>query len=285
MDINHFQSGIAHIKNSYSSLRPSEKKVADYILENTEKTIYLSVSELSNLAGVSDSTIIRFCKNIDLKGYQELKLFLAQDLVTPVENINESIELNDTLETIIHKISHSNKIAIEETMGIIDLNQLKKAIDALLIADKIYFFGVGASGITGHDAKYKFMRIGKNVDCYTDTHLQAMSASTLKKKNTVVGISHTGSTKDVVDSCRIASESGATVICITAHKRSPITKVSDIKLLIAARELPMGSGALRSKIAQLHILDILFTGVALKQNQKTIKYIEKTARSVLDKLY
>ncbi|MFW5996088.1 MAG: MurR/RpiR family transcriptional regulator [Halanaerobiaceae bacterium] len=283
--MNQFQSGIARIKTSYSSLPPSEKKVADYILENTEKTIYLSVSELSNQAEVSDSTIIRFCKNIGFKGYQELKLFLAQDLVTPIENINEDIQLDDQLDTIIQKIAHSNKMAIEETMGTIDLEQLEKAVTILLSAERILFFGVGASGVTAHDAKYKFMRIGKTVDCYRDAHLQAMSASTLSNNDAVVGISHSGSTKDVVDSCRIASDAGAKVICITGHTRSPITQIADIKLITATREKPLSSGALRSKIAQLHTLDMLFSGVAIKQHKKTMDYTEKTAKSVLDKLY
>jgi len=285
MNMNNNKGGIPRIRSEYSSLPPSEKKVADYVLENPENIIYLSVSELADKVDVSDSTIIRFCKNVGFKGYQEFKLFVAQDLVVPIENINEDIQMDDDLETVVNKIAYTNKQAIEETLSITDLDALKKAIEAIVKAEKLEFYGVGASGITGFDAKYKFLRIGKDVDCYTDAHLQAMSASTLSEEDVVVGVSHSGSTKDVVDSCRIAHEAGATVICITGHNRSPITKVADIKLLTATRERPLASGALRSKIAQLHVLDMLFTGVALQIKDQTMEYTEKTAKAVLDKLY
>jgi DNA-binding MurR/RpiR family transcriptional regulator len=279
------KSVIPKIRSEYKSLPPSEVKVADYVLENPEEIIYLSVSELATAVDVSDSTIIRFCKDVGFKGYQEFKLFIAQDLVVTIENINEDISSDDDLKTLSQKITYSNKQAIDETMSVLNLEDLENAINQIAEADKIQFFGVGASGITASDAKYKFLRIGKNVDCYTDAHLQAMSAATLSKNDLVVGISHSGSTKDVVDSCKIASEAGATVICITGHNKSPITKVADIKLLTATKEGPLGSGALRSKIAQLHMLDLIFTGVSLKLKEQTIEYTEKTARAVIDKLY
>ncbi len=279
------KSVIPKIRSEYKSLPPSEVKVADYVLENPEEIIYLSVSELATAVNVSDSTIIRFCKDVGFKGYQEFKLFIAQDLVVTIENINEDISSDDDLKTLSQKITYSNKQAIDETMSVLNLEDLEKAINQIAEADKIQFFGVGASGITACDAKYKFLRIGKNVDCYTDAHLQAMSASTLNENDLVIGISHSGSTKDVVDSCKIASEAGATVICITGHNKSPITKVADIKLLTATKEGPLGSGALRSKIAQLHMLDLIFTGVSLKLRDQTIEYTEKTAKAVIDKLY
>jgi DNA-binding MurR/RpiR family transcriptional regulator len=279
------QNVLPKIRSEYNSLPPSEVKVADYVLQNPEEIIYLSVSELATEVDVSDSTIIRFCKDVGFKGYQEFKLFIAQDLVVTIENINEDISENDDFETLSRKITFSNKQAIEETMSVLDLDALKAAIDQILEADKVQFYGVGASGITACDAKYKFLRIGKNVDCYTDAHLQAMSAATLGENDLVIGISHSGSTKDVVDSCKIAGEAGATVICITGHNKSPITRVSDIKLLTATKEGPLGSGALRSKIAQLHMLDLIFTGVSLKQKEKTIEFTEKTAKAVIDKLY
>ena len=75
------------------------------------------------------------------------------------------------------------------------------------------------------------------------------------------------------------------MISITAYARSPIAKVADIKLITASNETPLGSGSLRSKIAQLHILDLLFTGVALRLGQKGRYFTDLTAEAVVDKLY
>ncbi|MFW6380975.1 MAG: MurR/RpiR family transcriptional regulator, partial [Bacillota bacterium] len=203
----------------------------------------------------------------------------------PVKNINENIQTDDELKTIVEKITNANEQAINQTSKFIDLEMLQQAVDIISQAQKVEVYGVGASGIAAMDFKHKFMRIGINVDCFTDPHLQSMSASTLGEDDVVVGISHSGSTKDTVDSCKTARETGATVICITSHNRSPITKIADIKLLTAPKELPLSGGNLRSKIAQLHLLDLLSTGVALQNYEKTLEYNRKTAKSVLDKLY
>ncbi|MFW6389957.1 MAG: MurR/RpiR family transcriptional regulator, partial [Halanaerobiales bacterium] len=126
------RESIAKIKNAYHSLPRSEKKVADFILNQPEEIIYLSVSELAKNCQVSDSTIIRFCKDVGFNGYQEFKLMLAQDLVIPVENINETITVDDNLKTIISKLAYINKKAIEETMDILNISELDHAINSII---------------------------------------------------------------------------------------------------------------------------------------------------------
>jgi DNA-binding MurR/RpiR family transcriptional regulator len=115
--------------------------------------------------------------------------------------------------------------------------------------------------------------------------MQAMSAATLTAQDVAIGFSYSGSTKDVMHSLTLAKDAGATVICITNFAHSPITQLADAKLLTASRETPLGSGALRSSIAQLHILDILFTAVAMRLHQRVLEFGEKTAKAVVDKLY
>lgn len=165
------------------------------------------------------------------------------------------------------------------------MSELEKAVDAIINARKIQFYGVGASGYTALDAKYKFMRLGLNVDANLDAHIQAISAVSLTDKDVAVGISFSGSTKDTVETCRLAKEAGAKVIAITNYARSPITSVADIVLLTSAKETPLRSGALTSKIAQLHILDLLYTAVAVKLKDRAVQELNKTAKAVLKKLY
>lgn len=279
------RGGLARIRSVCSSLAPAEQKVANYILQNYEKAIYLSVTQLAEGSGVGESTVIRFCQNAGFRGYQELKLVLARDLVEPEENISEGITNQDSLEVVAKKIGYANSKALEDTFRVMELKELQSAIDTIVNARKVEFYGVGASGVTGLDAKFRFMRLGIMCDAITDSHVQMMSAATLCADDAAVGISFSGSTKDVVGSLAKAKERGAKVICITAYARSPIAKVSDIKLITASNETPLGSGSLRSKIAQLHILDLLYTGVALRLGPKGRHYTELTAEAVLDKLY
>lgn len=272
-------------RSTYPSLSPAEQRVADYVLEHPEEVIYFSVTELAEASGVGESTVIRFCQSVGFRGYQEFKLSLAREQVSDRENVTGHVDPLDDLPTLVQKLTFANARAVEETANLLAGPALERAVEALLRARKIDFYGVGASGATALDAKYKFLRIGKVCDALTDGHLQAMSAALLGPEDVAVGFSHSGSTKDVVESMRLASQAGATTIGITSYARSPLAEVVHICLLTATRETPLGSGALRSKIAQLHVLDVLFTAVTLRLGDTALANTKITAEAVLDKLY
>ncbi|MFO7154053.1 MAG: MurR/RpiR family transcriptional regulator [Caldicoprobacter oshimai] len=276
---------ILKIRSVYNSLTKAEKKVADYVLENPEEVIYLSITELSERCNTGETTIVRFCRRIGLSGFQEFKLNLAKDVIKPETSIHENVSFDDPIDIQVQKITNENVQAIANTTKLLSLEEVERAVDAIVKARKIDFYGVGASGYTALDAKYKFMRLGLNVDANLDAHIQAISAANLKEGDVAVGISFSGSTKDTVATCQLAKKSGATVICITNYARSPITTVADIVLLTSAKETPLRSGALTSKIAQLHVLDILYTAVAIRLKDKAVQALDKTAKAVLDKLY
>lgn len=278
-------SPLVMISSIYNSLTKAEQKVADIVVSNTEETVYSSVTDLAEMADVGETSVIRFCRKLGYRGYQEFKLAVAQDLVGPSDNVHGRIVETDDTAMIVKKITSYNNKALTDTQNILDEKQLQKATEALIKSKKIYFFGVGSSGITAMDAKYRFMRLGFNVDSATDGHIIAMSASLATKDDVVLGISTSGSTKDSVDAIRIAKENGAFVICITNHARSPITHYADAILLASSRETPLQGGAFSSKLAQIHVLDILSTLVAIHSKEQTTAAIEKTAKSVVEKLY
>ena len=273
------------IRSHYPSLTPAEQRVADFILNDPGKVIYMSVTELAEKCDVGDGTVVRFAHDIGLSGYQELKLILSRDLSNSFEYVLEDVSPEDSLEDIVRKITNRNLRAIADTTQLISIDSLNRAIEAIYKARRVEFYGVGASGFTALEAKYKFLRIGILCDALTDPHLQAMSASTLNSRDVAIGVSHSGATKDTVDSIKVAKNAGATTICITNFARSPITEFTDIVLLTASPEAPLASGAIRSIVSQLHVLDLLFTGVAMRLGEQALKYTEMTAQSVLNKLY
>lgn len=278
-------STLINLQSLWQALTKSERKVAEIVLSQPENVIYFSVTDLAEKAGVAETTVLRFCRKIGFKGYQNFKLALAKEVVSPVKNLYEEINDEDSPIAIARKVTETNTRAIQDTFSILNAEQLDAAITALQQAQNIHFYGVGSSGVTALDAKYKFLRIGLSVDAFSDSHMQAMAATTLSKGDVAVGISVSGSTKDTVDSLVLAKESGATIICITHHARSPITRMADIVLLIAGKEGPLHGGALSSKIAQLHVIDILCTALSMNIKDKALEFKEKTAKAVINKIY
>lgn len=276
---------LLEINSIYPSLTKSEKKVADKVLNNPEDAVFYTITDLAEKSGVAEASVIRFCRKLGFRGYQEFKLSMAQNLSSKAEQMHGEIEESDSLETIASKLTAQNRKVIEDTAALLDVGSLQKAIDAMLEAKKIYFFGVGSSGITARDIKYRFMRLGFNVEADSDSHIIAMNAALSKEGAVVFAISTSGSTKDIVDAVRIAKDNGAFIICLTNHARSPVTQHADVVLLGTSRETPLQGGAFSSKLAQIHLLDVLSTSLALKYREKAYSAIEKTAKAVVDKLY
>lgn len=268
-----------------NNLKPSEKKIAEFILENPQDISELPISELAKKCGTSDASVVRFCRTLGYKGYQDLKIKISSDIVFKTRKIQGVVNTDDDVETIIAKISKNNMRAIESTMDVIDREEVKKASDVLLKASKVDFYGVGASAFVALDAMHKFMRINKACTAYLDAHMQLASAANLTKDDVAVGISYSGQTADTVDALRLAKNAGATTICITRFGNSPITGVSDIKLFVTANEAVFRSGAMASRMAQLNVIDILFSIIACRKYDDIVKYLEKTSEAVSIRKY
>ncbi|QGH36231.1 SIS domain-containing protein [Gracilibacillus salitolerans] len=262
------------IDSYYSDLTKSEKKVADYIKETGKDIIYHSVQEVTQSVGVGDATVIRFCKKIGFEGFQELKLQIATE---------DFSHKTPTFESYIDMIQNNFKEAIDKTITLIDDEVLNKAIDTIVHAQRILIYGVGASGIAAQEAQASFLRVGRNVKAVTDSQFQAMESATLGDKDVVIALSLSGRTKDTLDAISIAKKSNATVIAITNYALSPIAQLSDIVVSTAMKESLIDGGSLSAKVSQLFIIDILTTGFALKNKEKSIDLKQKIAKSILYK--
>lgn len=273
------------ISSIYQSLSKAEQKVADVVQNDAENTVYSSITDLAESAEVGETTVIRFCRKLGFHGFQEFKLAIAQDLVSPSQQVYGKIEEDDEIGVMSSKITANNMNTLQDTDQLLKSSDLHRVTDVLISGRRVFFFGVGSSGLTATDAQYRFMRLGFDAHCAVDSHVIAMNCSLVGEGDIVFGISTSGSTKDLVDAIRIAKENGAFVICLTNHARSPITSYADAVLLAAAKESPLQGGAFSSKIAQIHVLDILSTIVSIKRRDMTFNALEHTAKAVLDKLY
>ncbi|MTI71235.1 MAG: MurR/RpiR family transcriptional regulator [Firmicutes bacterium] len=279
---------LTKIKHGYDTFKPSEKKVAKFILKNTNDIPNFSIMALANKCHTSEASVIRFCRTLGLKGYQDLKLAISLEISKKKDDkqiIHDQINIEDSTSDILEKISMGSVKAIEDTKEIINIELLKEAIEAINDAEKIYLFSVGASSVVALDAQYKFTRINIPTVLYLDSHMQLTSAVHVTEKDVAIGISNSGNTKDVIKCLNIAKSNGAKTISITQYGRSPILEASDITLFTAHVENNFRSGAMGSRIAQLNIIDSLFIGVACKRYDEVIKHLKDTREVLKDKQF
>ncbi|WP_456263970.1 MurR/RpiR family transcriptional regulator [Brevibacillus formosus] len=273
--------GLVGLQAILDQLKPSERKVADYILAHPEDVVKLSVQKLAEYSGVSEATIIRLARSLNMKGYQELKLRVAGDLTkqTAIGSYQE-IMMEGSVESIMQAVSWNNIQSIQDTLSVLSNEEVKKAVDVLSVARKIDVYGVGASAVIADDIRQKFSRINLWCEAYSDFHAQLTSAVTLTEKDVVIGISYSGQTEDIIQSLTEAKQQGATIITLTKFGPSPVAELANIRLFTSSVEKSIRSGAMASRIAQLNVIDILFITMISRMQEQVIPLLEKSRLAV-----
>lgn len=273
-------NALLHIRGTYPALRPSEKRVAQVILSDPREAVHYSITQLAEKAEVSDATVVKFCKRLGYKGYQEFKIMLAQDVAVKPQLIHGEVEPGNDVQTIKEKIFQANISALQETAQVLETEALERAVQALANAGEIHFYGVGASGIVALDAEQKFSRIGLRTSAFLDTHLQIARAVHLREGDVAVCLSFSGETVEIVEALRAAKQAGALTIAITSFSGSTLAREADVLLLTSTQQNLFRSGAIASRLTQLSTIDVLFIAVALVDHERAQEAIEKT-RAIL----
>lgn len=258
---------ILNIKIHYDSFSKAEKKIADFLMENPAQILPMYITELAEKTGTSEATAVRFARRLGFDGYQQLKIAIAQD--SGARPINENITKNDKASDIFPKVCDDIYCSLEKTKRALDGEALEKCCNAILRADSIVVCGLGNSASVATDASHKMFRLGLNAHAYTDNHMQAIAAAHMGKNSVLIGISHSGASKDIIQAMDLARRNGATTVAITNAGKSPIDKVSDIILHTVSDETNYRILGLSSRIAQLAIIDTIYSYLVCRLEDST----------------
>ncbi|MFD0966791.1 MurR/RpiR family transcriptional regulator [Seminibacterium arietis] len=270
----------------YNSLTKTEKKIASMILSSPDLLSRCSLSEIAQQFDVGEATFIRFCRTLGFKGFTDFKLQLSIELATKKKQSNLLLESNitksDDAKHIAEKLQNSINKVINETINLLDFNQLKKVVSVIRKAKRIFLFGVGSSGITAEDTKNKLMRIGLQVDAISNNHFMYMQASLMNSHDVVIGISHSGYSKETTHALQIAKKNKATTIALTHNLRSPITEVADYVLINGHKQGQLQGDSIGTKIAQLFVLDLIYALIIQIEEENAIEMKQKTVDVILE---
>ena len=280
---------LSRIRKKYDSFTKAEKRVADYVLSNPQKVVYQSINDLAEEVGVGETSVFRFCRDLDQKGYQDFKMHVAQAIAASSEEaaatqLTGAVSFRDSLEDVVKKVLSSNMEALQETFKSVHLKDLEKAVKWMVEAGKIHFFGVGGSMVTAVEAKSRFIRITPKVHLSEDLHLQLMEASLMTENDVALLFSYSGATKDTIDIAARAKEGGAKLIAITRHGKSTLSRMCDIVLLCGANEGPLQGGSMAVKMSQFFLLDVLYLEYFKQTYEVSTANRAKTAAAVSDKI-
>lgn len=270
---------IEDIQARLENLNKSERKVAEAILRDPTAATRYSIAALARAADVSEPTVNRFCRGFSATGFPDFKIRLAQSIATGTPYIGQNVEPDDTVAEFADKIMLSTIASLDKARQAVDPRALATAIDYLIQAKQINFFGMGGSAPVALDAQHKFFRFNIPVMSYDDALMQRMVAAGSATGDVIVVISYTGRTRETVDIAKIARANGATVIGIT-NPDSPLGDACTVVLEVTAPEDTEVYMPMSSRIIHLTVIDILATGVTLKRGADFLGHLKRIKESL-----
>jgi DNA-binding MurR/RpiR family transcriptional regulator len=273
---------LVHLRALRPSLSPAEDRVAEQVLADPRATAELTISKLATAAGTSETTVLRFCRRLGLTGYPRLRLALAAESAQSraLAVSQTDISAGDTIDDVVRKIALADASAVEETAQQLNRDTLAETARMIDRAVRVDVYGSGASALVGADLQQKLHRIGCLAFAWSDPHIALTSAALLGPRDIAIGISHSGTTRETIESITRAKANGARTVAITNFPLSPLAQAVDLVLTTAARETALRSGATASRIAALTVVDCLYIVVAQRNLRNTRKAVKSTRDAV-----
>lgn len=270
------------IRTKYNTLSTSQKVVADYVLANPEKVMLNTLSEIAEICGVSETTVLRFLHKIDFKSYQLFRINLTQELSSndSVSTTYEDVKFSDSIETIIEKVVLSTSSAVQDTKELVDYRVIEEVIRKITSARKVVIIGVGASGAIAIDFFHKLLKLGIETVYSNDAHMINMLTINMQKEDMLIVFSHSGESREVLDAVTIAKERGVCTCAITSYEKSTLSRNCDLLVCSSSVETSLRSDAMVSRIIQMVIIDIIYVSIIVKKGDTVLSQIHNSRLAV-----
>jgi DNA-binding MurR/RpiR family transcriptional regulator len=260
-------------------------KIAETILGDPETAAHASIVDLAERSGTSTATVTRFSRTLGFKGYANLRVAIATETGRAEQarwetDISGDIAPDDPLGDVLGVITAADTRAIQATAAGLDVAAVERVAEAIAGAGRVEIFGLGSSGTAGREMAFRLERIRVPVWYRSDSHTALTNAALLGPGDVAIGLSHSGRTREVLETLAEAADHGAMTVAVTSFGRSPLAEVADIVFTTSVHETTFRVAALSALHSQLLVLDLIYVAVAQRTYERTAEALELTVRAV-----
>ncbi len=243
-------------------LSPAERKVAELVAADPAAAMSATVASLARSAGVSEPTVVRFCRSLGLDGFADLRLALARAEGGGAPRMHRRIGPGTPVPEAAGAVFDTAIAALAGMRAALDPLAIERAALALVRAARVEIWGYGASAAVAEDLAHKLFRVCRGVVARSDPHMQAMAAATLDGDAVALCISHTGRSREIVEVAGIAAQAGATLVALT-RPGSPLAATATVLIPCEVEENTELHTPMVSRLAHLVLGDALAVAAAL----------------------
>lgn len=272
---------LATTKFLLPSLTPAEKRVAEFVLSSPAEVSRMSLQKMAKCCECGEATVVRLCHTVGVSGYAEFKRILSKQLQKPpTKEETDILGVGHDMNQIVESVFKLNILNLKKTLEVAVIEEYESACEVIAATRKICFFAIGDAMFPCNYASLRFRRIG--YDCYADSDadVQIVNAGNMEEGDVAIAISHSGRTKQVVESMRIAKEKGAVTICITKAGKSELTKYSDIVLYNETTDSSVDKEVIARRVAEQAMLDAIYMGVLQRMETNSFARLQAVSRNL-----
>ena len=273
------KNALLRLREACASLSPAEQQIARFITDNPEEATLLTVRELAQRTFTSPSSVVRVCRSVGFDGYKELRRALVGELAALGEtgrHPEQELTAGDSVHEIIQKVTRKNIQSLSDSQLLLSPDVVEQCVQLLDSCRCVLLFGLGSSLLVAHDTYLKFLRLDKPCMVTDDWHAQLLSARNATPDYLGIVFSYSGQTVEVIQCMEALKANGVPIIAITRYSPSRVAELADYNLYIAANESLFRNGAMSSRIAQLNVVDILYTAYASRHYEETLRALTRT---------
>lgn len=267
------------IRNAYRDLTASERKLADFVLdESNANTQFMSITQLAEECSVAEATVSRFCRTLGLKGFNAFKLELAKHVAS--KPAYSSAHSPETAEGRRREVRYQSDEAIRQTMELLSPASVEKAVELFERAPRVLCIGNGGSMIMAYVCSNLFASVTNNFFAISESHTQLATVATMGPEDVIVLFSYSGATTNGLQVLELAKSRGVRTVLVTRYVKSPAASLADVVLCCGSNETPYQSGSVPAKIAQLVVMDVLYREYCFRNREACDRQIENLAAAL-----
>ncbi|HEY6513957.1 MAG TPA: glucokinase [Burkholderiaceae bacterium] len=253
---------LERVRLARPTLTAAERRVAELVLAQARNVVNDPIMDIAQRAGVSQPTVVRFCRSLGCAGLSDFKLKLSAGLTGTIPLSHTQVRRSDSSLELGAKVLDNTAAAMLMMRDQINGTTIQRCVDCLRGAHRVDCYALPHFGAIAAEAQYKLMRLGVPAAAYVDTQLQPLAAGMLRPGDVVLAISGTAAVPALLEAVDLALERGATVIAL-APGHSPLAKRATLTIAIDHPEDITTQIPMISRILHLAVIDILAVGLAM----------------------
>ena len=276
MDEQNHLSILERIHSAYYQLPAAERKVADYVLTNHSQVQFMSITQLADECGTAEATVSRFCRSLEVKGFNAFKLELARNHTNAPRQSHDP----DTQDGRSKQAGAMAIQAIEQTLALVQPDKVLRTVELFENASRVMCIGSGGSMIIAEECANLFSTVTGKFIAVTDSHTQISAIATMSKQDAIVLFSYSGATTNSIQVLELAKQLEIPTVLVTRYSKSPAAKLADMVLLCGSNESPVQFGSVAAKVAQLMVIDVLFQEYCHRNRKTCEENIQRIASAL-----